>query len=33
MRSKELGGQYREKFFDALPEEEEALEAVEDNAP
>ena len=33
MRSKELGGQYREKFFDALPEEEEALEAVEDNTP
>lgn len=30
VRSKELGGQYREKFFDVLPEEEAALEAVED---
>lgn len=33
MRSRELGGQYREKFFELLPEEEAALEAIEDNAP
>ena len=32
MRSKELGGQYREKFFDVLPEDEEVSEAAEDNA-
>ena len=33
-RSKELGGQYREKFFDVLPADEEtALEAVEESAP
>ena len=34
MRSKELGGQYREKFFEVLPSDEEtALEAVEESAP
>ena len=32
MRSKELGGQYREQFFDTLPEEEAMLQDVEDNA-
>lgn len=33
MRSRELGGQYREKFFELLPEEEATLEAIEDNTP
>lgn len=33
MRSRELGGQYREKFFELLPEKEATLESIEDNAP
>lgn len=32
LRSKELGGQYREKFFELLPEDEAMLEATEENA-
>lgn len=32
-RSRELGGSYREKFFDGSAEEEVVIEAVEDNMP
>ena len=31
MRSRDLGGQYREKYFDVLPDEETAIEAIEDD--